>query len=250
MKTALFALIGLGAPLGGALPALAQTPPSAPAPAAGAPELKTPEQKTAYAIGMELSQQLKPAVGEYDPNLLAQGLRDGLMGKPALTEAQFVEVMEAFKQKMMAKQREAMAKQGGAGGGAAAEKNLKDGQAFLAANKAKPGITVLPSGVQYKVLKAGTGKSPKASDVVEVNYRGTFIDGTEFDASAKHGGSATFPANQVIPGWTEVLQKMKIGDKFQVFIPSEMAYDVEGRDGIPPNSTLIFEIELLKITTR
>lgn len=255
MKTAMLALLGLGTALGVTGPALAQQPQAkssaaTPAPSAGAPDLKTAEQKTAYAIGMDISHQLKPIAAEYDPDLLAQGLRDGLAGKAALTDAQFLEVMQAFRTKMIAKQREMMAQQQGANAGAAA-KNLKDGQAFLAANKTKPGVTALPSGVQYKVLKQGTGKTPKATDLVKANYRGTLLDGTEFDASAKHGGPLEFPVNGVIAGWTEVLQKMKVGDKFQVFIPGDKAYGPEGNPpDIGPNATLIFEIELVDVTSR
>ena len=125
---------------------------------------------------------------------------------------------------------------------------MKDGQAFLASNKSKPGIKTLASGVQYKVLKSGNGKTPKLTDTVEANYRGTLIDGTEFDSSAKSGGPVPFGVSQVIKGWTEVLQLMKEGDKWQVFIPADMAYGPRQMGQIiKPFSTLIFEMELVKV---
>ena len=132
----------------------------------------------------------------------------------------------------------------------AVEKAKADGEKFLADNKSKPGVVALTNGLQYKVLAEGNGDSPKASDTVTVNYRGTLIDGTEFDSSAKHGGQpATFRVGGVIPGWTQALQLMKPGAKWQMFIPSNLAYGERGTAGIPPNSTLIFEIELLSVAT-
>ena len=229
MKYAMLALIGLGTTLG-ATSALAQ------APTPGATELKTTDQKIAYSLGVNIGRGMKQSEINFDPNIIAQGRRDGLNDKVVMTDAQMAEVMEAFKQQMMAKQQEMMAKQqqGAAANNPAAEKNLKAGQAFLADNKTKPGVTTLPSGVQYKVLTKGTGKTPKLTDVVSANYKGTLIDGTEFDG--------------VITGWTEVLQLMKEGDKYQVFIPSDKAYGRRGnRDVIAPNSALIFEIELVKV---
>ena len=130
----------------------------------------------------------------------------------------------------------------------AGDVNKAKGDAFLAANKAKDGVVTLPSGLQYKIVTPGTGAKPKLSDSVVCHYRGTLIDGTEFDASSKHGGPATFPVNQVIKGWTEALQLMPVGSKWQLYIPSELAYGSRGAGGdIGPNSTLIFDIELLSI---
>ena len=242
MKYATLATIGFGLVVGSTT-ARAQAP-------KGDSELKTMEQKIAYSLGFNIGKSMKQSGGDADPTFIAQGLRDGLADKPALTDAQMAEVLQAFRQQMMAKQQEMMAKQQGGGGanGAEAEKNLKAGQAFLAANKAKPGVVTLPSGLPYKVLKEGTGKSPKLADSVVANYRGTTIDGAEFDSSYKRGAPAEFPVTGVIKGWTEVLQKMKVGDKFQVFIPSELAYGLRGSPGsIGPNSTLIFEIDLVDV---
>jgi FKBP-type peptidyl-prolyl cis-trans isomerase FklB len=130
---------------------------------------------------------------------------------------------------------------------AAAEKNKKEGEAFLAANKTKPGVMTLPSGIQYVVLKEGTGKQPKATDQVKVHDHGTLIDGTVFDSSVDRGEPMTFRLNKVIPGWTESVQKMKEGSKWRVFIPSDLAYGPDGQQPIGPNTTLIFEIELLEV---
>ena len=246
MRYATLATIGLGL-------ALASTSARAQSPApGGGPELKTSEQKIAYSLGVNLGRNMKAEGLDVDPNIIAQGLRDGLSDKSALTDAQMAEVMEVFKQQMMAKQREMMAKQQGGGGAAPnsalADKSLKAGQAFLAENKTKQGVTTLPSGVQYKVLKQGTGKTPKITDTVLANYRGTLIDGTEFDSSYKRGEPAEFPVNRVIKGWTEILQQMKVGDKYMVYIPTNMAYALNPpTPAIPPNSALVFEIELMDI---
>jgi FKBP-type peptidyl-prolyl cis-trans isomerase FklB len=129
--------------------------------------------------------------------------------------------------------------------------NKKTGEEFLAANKSKDGVVALPSGLQYKILTAGTGAKPTASDSVECNYRGTLINGTEFDSSSKHGGPATFPVSGVIKGWTEALQLMPVGSKWQLFVPSDLAYGERGAGGdIGPNETLIFEVELLSIKSK
>lgn len=248
MKIATLASIGLGLVVG-ATAARAQ----APAPKADG-ELKTTEQKIAYTLGINIGRGLKQSGIDSDPTLISQGIRDALADKPALTDAQMAEVMQIFKTQLMAKAQDGLARQqgaGGAGGQAAdAEKNLKAGQAFLAENRTKPGVVVLPSGVQYKVLTEGPagGKSPTVTDEVVAHYRGTLIDGTEFDSSYKRGKPTPFPVNRVIKGWTEILQKMKVGDKYQVFIPSEMAYGEAQRGAlIAPNSTLIFDIELLEV---
>ena len=243
MKYAALATIGLGLVV-----AVTTAQAQAPTPK-GEPELKTMEQKIAYMLGQNIGKSMKQSGMEVDPTLLAAGIRDALADKSALTGGQLAEVMEAFKQQMMAKQQEMMAKQqGGAANNPEGEKNLKAGQAFLAENKTKPGIIPLPSGVQYKVLKEGKGKMPKLSDTVVANYRGTLIDGTEFDSSYKRGEPAEFPVGGVIKGWTEILQKMHVGDKYQVFIPSDLAYGPAQRGPvIAPNSALIFDIELMDV---
>jgi FKBP-type peptidyl-prolyl cis-trans isomerase FklB len=157
-----------------------------------------------------------------------------------LTDQEARETMTVFQKEMMAKQ-EVLAKKLG-------EKNKKEGEAFLAENKKKEGVKTLPSGLQYRVIKEGTGRKPKATDKVLTHYRGTLIDGTEFDSSYKRGTPTSFKVNEIIPGWTEALQLMKEGAKWQLFIPSNLAYAERGagRD-IGPNATLIFEVELISI---
>jgi FKBP-type peptidyl-prolyl cis-trans isomerase len=132
----------------------------------------------------------------------------------------------------------------------AAAKNKKDGEDFLAANKAKEGVVTTPSGLQYKILQAGTGPKPAATDSVVCNYKGTFVDGKEFDSSYKRGEPATFPVTGVIKGWTEALQMMPVGSKWQLVIPADLAYGEQGRRGMPPNSTLVLEVELVKIAEK
>ena len=167
-------------------------------------------------------------------------LADALAGKTALTDAELRETLNTFRKEMMTKM-EAKQKTDG-------EKNVKDGEAFLAANAKKEGVKTLPSGLQYKVIKSGAGKSPKATDTVKVHYHGTLIDGTVFDSSVERKEPATFPVNGVIPGWIEGLQLMKEGDKWQLFIPAKLAYGERGAgQDIGPNSALIFEVELLEV---
>jgi FKBP-type peptidyl-prolyl cis-trans isomerase FklB len=199
--------------------------------------LKNQKEKVSYIIGMDIGGNLKRQSVDVDPNILAKGVKDALAGgKPLLTEQEIQETMAAFQKEMMAKQSEV------------AKKNKAEGEAFLAENKKKEWVKALPSGLQYKVIKAGTGKKPKSTDTVTVHYRGTLIDGTEFDSSYKRGQPVSFPVSGVIPGWTEALQLMGEGAKWQVFIPSNLAYGEKGagRD-IGPNATLIFEIELVSI---
>jgi len=235
MKYATLATLGIGLVMGATV-ARGQAPA-----AKGESEFKTMEQKVAYALGLNIGKSMKQQGVEVDPTIVAQGLRDGLADKSAMTEAQIQEVMTAFRQQMMTKQ-------AGAAAGDA-DKNLKAGQTFLATNKAKPGIQSLPSGLQFKVIKEGTGKTPKLSDTVVANYQGTLIDGTVFDSSYKRNEPAEFPVGGVIKGWTEILQKMKVGAKYQVFIPSDLAYGATPRPGGPikPNDALIFDIELLDV---
>lgn len=211
-------------------------------PAAAAAPLKGKEltDKAGYAIGVDFGKRLKP-LADFDLEQIFRGIRDGFAGKSELTEAATQDVMQAFRQVMNAKQEEAAK--------SAADKNAKEGAAFLAANKAKPGVKVTASGLQYKVLKEGTGATPKATDEVSVHYRGTLLDGTEFDSSIKRNMPAEFPVGGVIKGWIEALQLMKVGSKWQLFIPSQLAYGANGTPDrtIGPNATLVFEVELLGI---
>jgi FKBP-type peptidyl-prolyl cis-trans isomerase FklB len=203
--------------------------------------LKDQKDKISYSIGMDIGNNLKKQSVDIDPDILAQGLKDAFSGgKTLLTEQEFHDTMTAFQKEFRAKQIERTKE--------LAEKNKKEGEAFLAENKKKEGVITLPSGLQYKVIKEGTGNIPKLEDTVTVNYRGTLIDGTEFDSSYHRGQPATFPVKGVIGGWTEALQLMKVGSKWQLFIPPALAYGERGagRD-IGPNATLIFDIELLSI---
>lgn len=209
--------------------------------AADAPELKTDKEKISYSIGMDIGGSLKRGSVEVDPDLLAKGLKDSYGGgKTMLTEDQARQAIEDFQKTMMAKQAETMKM--------LSEKNKADGERFLAENAKKAGVKVLPSGLQYKVIAPGTGKSPTAADTVTTHYRGTLIDGTEFDSSYKRGEPATFPLSGVIPGWTEALQLMKEGAKWQLFVPPGLAYGERGAGQvIGPNATLVFEVELLTV---
>jgi FKBP-type peptidyl-prolyl cis-trans isomerase FklB len=204
-------------------------------------ELKTQKDKASYAIGMSMGGSLKKNGIEVNSDVLFAGIKDALSGsKPLMTEEEMKDTMTALQKEAQAKQQE-QAK-------AVAEKNKKEGEAFLAANKKKDGVITLKSGLQYKIIKSGSGKTPKATDSVTVNYRGTLIDGTEFDSSYKRGQPATFPVNGVIPGWTEALQLMKEGAKWQLFIPSNLAYGERGAGGvIGPDAVLIFDVELISI---
>jgi FKBP-type peptidyl-prolyl cis-trans isomerase FklB len=207
----------------------------------GVSELKTLDQKVSYAFGKDMGAYLKSMSITIDKEALFQGIEDTLEGKKSmLTPEQITAIKQEFGKKM---QEEQMAKAKAAG-----EKNIKEGEVFLEKNKAEKGVTVTASGLQYTVLTPGAGAIPKATDVVTVNYRGTLIDGKEFDSSYKRGQPATFPVNGVIPGWTEMLQLMKIGEKVKVVIPSKLAYGERGAgQDIGPNATLVFEVELLAI---
>jgi FKBP-type peptidyl-prolyl cis-trans isomerase FklB len=209
--------------------------------AADKPDLTDSKKRVSYAIGLDIGSSFKQGQIEVDPALLAAGIADALAGNPALSEAEMRQTLQAFQQEMQAK---AMARQQEEG-----SNNLKTGETFLAANGKKEGVKTTASGLQYKSLKAGAGKSPKATDTVKVHYTGTLIDGTVFDSSVKRGEPVEFSVDGVIPGWTEALQLMKVGDKWQLFIPSKLAYGERGTPGGPigPNSTLIFEVELLAI---
>lgn len=201
------------------------------------PQLKDLKDKVSYSVGLNVGANFKKQGQELNPDALLAGLRDAQSGKtPALTEAEMKETMQAWSKQMEDKQK------------AAGEKNATEGTKFLAENKKKDGVKTTASGLQYKVMKEGTGAQPKDTDTVTVNYRGTLINGTEFDSSYKRGQPATFPVNGVIKGWTEALQLMKTGSKYQLFIPADLAYGARavGPD-ITPNSTLVFEVELLEV---
>ncbi len=208
------------------------------------PGLTTQKDKFSYALGMNLGTSLHRQAVPVDPNILLRGLKDALAGsKTALTEDQARAALMEVQSEMRKKQQEQMQ--------VAGEANNKEGEAFLAANKAKDGVVTLPSGLQYKILTQGSGPKPTATDSVVCNYRGTLINGTEFDSSYKRGEPATFPVNGVIKGWTEALQLMPVGSKWQLFVPSDLAYG-ERSPGpeITPDSTLIFEVELLSIQNK
>jgi FKBP-type peptidyl-prolyl cis-trans isomerase FklB len=209
--------------------------------AAEEPVLKTEKEKVSYIIGTGLGRDLKRQGIDVDSDVLAKGLKDALAGaQPAITDQDAQETMKVFRQEMTAKKQAKTKK--------AAEENKKQEDAFLAENAKKEGVRTLPSGLQYKVLKEGSGEKPTLNDTVTVNYRGTLINGTEFDSSYKRNQPATFPVKGVIRGWTEALQTMKVGSKWQLFIPAKLAYGEAGAgEQIPPNAMLIFEVELLSI---
>src|SRR5512146_1635274 len=203
--------------------------------------LTTPKEKASYALGYNLGRGLKGQMVDVDPAIITQAIKDAFAGTPSLlTDEEIRASLTKLEQDTRAKQA-AMLK-------AMTEDNEKVGQAFLAANKTKEGVVTLPSGLEYKVLTAGTGPKPTATDTVVCNYRGTLIDGKEFDSSYKRGEPATFPVSGVIKGWTEALQLMPVGSKWQLFVPANLAYGERGAgDVIAPNSTLVFEVELISI---
>lgn len=203
--------------------------------------LQDQKARVSYSIGMSMGNNLKQQSVEVDLDILARGIKDALSSAKALmTEEEIHQCLTEWQQEMMIKQNAAAQKLG--------ESNMKDGEVFLSENKNKEGVITLPSGLQYKVLKAGAGAKPKSTDTVTTHYRGTLIDGTEFDSSYKRGQPARFPVNRVIAGWTEALQLMEVGAKWQLFVPSNLAYGARGSgDKIGPNATLIFEVELIAI---
>ncbi len=204
--------------------------------------LKTPSQKASYAIGMNIGRNLKRDSVEVDPAVLLRGLKDALAGnKLLLTDEEAKAALTALQAEVRAKE-EAKTK-------AAAVENKKTGEAFLAANKTKQGVVTLPSGLQYKIIREGTGPKPTAEDTVLCHYRGALVDNTEFDSSYKRGEPLKIPVGGVIKGWTEAIQLMPVGSKWQLFIPSDLAYGDRGAPGSPigPNSTLVFDVELISI---
>ena len=214
------------------------TPP--PATGQGAPT-RSVEDRASYVIGYNLGRSLKQNEVNANTDLLTQGLRDAISGaKGMLTDEEMQATMQEFQQKVMAQQE---AKQKVLG-----EKNKAEGEAFLAKNKARAGVKTTASGLQYEVLKEGTGPTPKATDTVTVNYVGTLVDGTKFDSSYDRKQPATFVLNQVIPGWTEGVQLMKVGSKYKFYLPAALGYGEKGAGGvIGPNAPLVFEVELVSI---
>lgn len=209
--------------------------------AADAPALQGEKEKLSYSIGMDIGATLKRQSVEVDVDSLAKGIRDSYSGdNTLLTEEASRQMILDYQRQVMEKQAAAMKQLG--------EKNKMEGDRFLAENAKKAGVKVLPSGLQYTVITPGTGKSPKLTDTVTTNYRGTLIDGKEFDSSYRRGEPATFPVSGVIAGWTEALQLMKEGAKWQIVLPPNLAYGERGagRD-IGPNATLIFEVELISV---
>jgi FKBP-type peptidyl-prolyl cis-trans isomerase len=213
---------------------------------AAAPAAAVDDEKASYAIGQRMASQLAMVKDILELKYLYSGLSDILGGKePRISQDEMTQAMQAFGKKA---QEAAMEQMKAKASSPDALKNKADGEAYQAKNKARAGVKVTADGLQYEVLKAGTGPKPKASSTVSVNYRGTLIDGTEFDASAKHGGPAQFPVGGVIRGWTEALQMMPVGSKWRLVIPGDLAYGAQGTGPqIGPNTTLVFEVELLAI---
>jgi FKBP-type peptidyl-prolyl cis-trans isomerase len=253
-KTATAMAIALA--LSGFVAAAEQAPPAHPAMAApGAAAQKAPDTSAidakfkgdkkaeySYMVGMDVARGLTQIKDEIDLNVMIQALQASIKGgTTTMTEAEALTVRQEFVQKLQAKQ---MAKSK-----EEAEKNQKEGDDFLAKNKSKKGVKTTASGLQYEVVKEGSGAKPKATDKVKVEYTGTKIDGTKFDATADHNppGPATFPLNGVIPGWTEGMQLMPVGSEYKFFVPANLAYKDRGPPAIGPNATLIFDVKLLAI---
>ncbi len=203
--------------------------------------LKDPGDRLSYSLGLDVGIDLKKLDVKLNPEVFLQGVKDLLSdGKKLMTDEEVRETMAAFAKVQQEKQAALLKELG--------EKNKKEGDAFLAENRKKEGVKTLPDGLQYKVLTEGSGKSPKATDVAVVNYKGTFINGNEFDSSYRRGQPVTLTVNGVIPGWAEALQLMKEGAKWQLFIPPNLAYGDKGvANMIAPNSTLLFEVELISV---
>lgn len=201
---------------------------------------KDQTEKVSYGIGLSIGTKIKKDGLDLNQGMLSKGINDGLSGaKPLLTEEELQQTMQAFQAEMQAKMAQKQKDTGA--------KNKADGEAYLAANKAKEGVKTLPSGLQYKIITEGKGPKPKSTDTVSVNYRGTLIDGTEFDSSYKRNEPVSFPLDKVIPGWTEGIQLLPVGSKAQLVIPANLAYGENAPPQIGPNATLIFEVELLEI---
>lgn len=233
MKKYLAILIAVGGLTGGLR---AEDKPAA----TNAAPFKTEMERVSYAVGMNFGNSLKREDLALDLDILSRGIKDMVGDKALLTLPEARETLMTFQRKIQTEREEKLAQLG--------VKNKEEGDAFLAGNKNKSGVIVLTNGLQYKILAEGKGESPTLRDAVTVNYRGTLIDGTEFDSSYKRGEPATFPVTGVIRGWTEALQLMKVGSKWQLFIPPDLAYGQFGQPPkIGPNATLVFEVELLSI---
>ncbi|HXX99520.1 MAG TPA: FKBP-type peptidyl-prolyl cis-trans isomerase [Candidatus Limnocylindrales bacterium] len=205
--------------------------------------LTTPKDKNSYAIGLNIGKSLQKDAVEVDPDIISRAIKDVIAGaKPLLTDEETQATLTALSNEVRKHQQEVFEQ--------TKAKNKQEGEAFLAANKDKPGVVVLPSGLQYKVLQEGTGPKPTAGDSVVCQYRGTLLDGSEFDSSYKRGKPATFNLNRVIKGWIEALPLMPVGSKWQLYVPSSLAYGEQGNGPIGPNSTLIFDLELVSIVPR
>jgi FKBP-type peptidyl-prolyl cis-trans isomerase FklB len=225
----------------------AKKPPSAgPVTSTAEPDapIQDDKSKRSYAVGLEMGKRLKAQFSELDPELISRGLKDALGGdKPLFAEEELKSALAAAQYDVQAKRVQAQKE--------LAEKNKNDGETFLASNKAKEGVVTLDSGLQYKVLKAGEGHKPTLDDTVVCHYRGTLVDGTEFDSSYKRQRPATFALKRVIRGWRDALQLMPTGSKWQIFVPAGLAYGPKGARGtIGPNATLVFDVELLSIKDR
>ena len=213
----------------------------------GTNQLTDEKSRVSYAIGMNMGLGLKQNSIDVDGSQLLRGLQDAMSGQTQLTQPEMVSTLTNFQASLRARQQQRMIEMGA--------KNKADGDGFLAVNKTQRGVQLLPVtlptgktyDLQYIVVTNGTGEMPTGNDTVTVNYRGTFIDGTEFDSSYKRGQPAVFQTGGVIPGWTAALEKMAVGSKWKLFIPSELAYGEPGYRGIPPNCTLIFDVELLSV---
>lgn len=203
--------------------------------------LKTEKDRLSYAIGMDIGNNLQRQNIDLNPEIVAQGIWDSLSGgKTLMTDQEYRDTIAAFKNEIAQQQMAKMKEE--------SEKNKTEGERFLAENKKKEGVVTLPSGLQYKIIKEGAGKSPKETDTVTVNYKGALIDGTEFDSSYRRGQPASFPVKGVIKGWTEALQLMKEGAKWELYIPSNLAYGERGAGrSIGPNETLVFDVELIEV---
>jgi FKBP-type peptidyl-prolyl cis-trans isomerase len=204
------------------------------------PKLATENERINYSLGYQIGGDLKSQQVEVDGDILLRGIRDAMdEAEPLLDEAEMHNTLVELKRKVVALQAQERA--------AAQQKNLQAGEAFLAENAKQDGVVVLPSGLQYRVLEPGSGKQPAATDTVTVHYRGTLVDGTEFDSSYSRNKPATFRADRVIPGWREALQLMQEGAKWELFIPAKLGYGERGAGKIQPNSALIFEVQLLEV---
>ncbi len=197
--------------------------------------LNDDNKKISYAVGQQIGQNLKNSGVEVDTDTLALSMRDALKGKNEMKPEEIQQAMQKLQENMKTKQAES------------GEKNMKEGKDFLEKNKSKENVKVTASGLQYLVEKEGAGKTPTKDNQVKVHYTGTLINGEKFDSSVDRGQPAEFPVGGVIPGWTEALLLMKEGSKYKLFIPSELAYGPMGRPGIPPNSVLLFDVELLEV---